>query len=665
MGSLNLMRRRWLFVSSVAVIAVFSAITHHRMFPRYVAQSALIVRNDSNSALLRVFGKISGANENESYGMGSGQTQVMFQLLQSNSFTTYVEEEVAKQVRSNKLPGDLRMPTAQSDVELTVSHSTSNILSNHSLSIKDDLITIFGYAEKREGAEEIARWMSEIAKQYLVDYELKEIVETEKYLVEESDASQARIVRLIGKIDQFRRDPNYSGLNSDSILDRSIGRIREELEMVKVEIAESKNFSNAVESQIRSARKGYDGESQATLFNLRGRMLDRLKDSKTTMSLLKSKESALKDRLKALIGSMKPQQDQEVLNFKRRLEVENSMQQELQKQIFSLRVYKISVDNKVRTYNSVRPGSAVRDVSLVKKFGIALVFAICGSILAIYIWEFLYPVMSERHDFLRSGVRFLGSSPKLFGGFDFSRGKAAGRSVFVKLAKIFKSGVRTPESTAVQFLGVRMLHNLERVTADKKAVISVLSALPGEGKTLISNCIAASMGLFNSRVLVIDGDVLRVKGENLFMEKDSDGLSEYFDGKMDWKSAVHVTDFKNVSFLSRGVRRLGFGEFNGQKFTQLINEARAEYDIIVIDTPAFSVGTEAIVMAGSSDVSVVVASAHKTGVDVYSDLIESLNSRGVSKIYGVLNRVVTPTNTHSGYYYNPAEKSGRKLGEAS
>lgn len=657
---LQVFTRRWLFVGGLALVTTFGALFQHVLLPKYVAQGSLIIRTDNNSPLLRVFGKITGS-QSDIYNVEKAPSYEMMKILHTNEFNKFIMNRIKKDKNDNVFPTSIILATSGNGQESTVPEIANFIISNFNFKQFDDIITIYGYSNKPDVAEAIAMWTTEAAQQYLIEYEGKEVSETEHYLREEIEHTNERIVKLNDEIDKYRNDPNIAWAGSEgheSIIDKSISKIRTELEMVHVRMREIEILDKDYRVKIGAGdRSTADITGDGAFLQMRGRLVDSIKDLAAESEQLNAKERALAARLATLVSSLKPQNEQAVFDFKRQLDLEHNLRQELQKQIYATRIYQIAAENKIRLYENVMPNSATRSITLVKKIGISVFLSLALALLIVVIWEQMYPVLSLKHDFLHNGVRFLGSIPVLFQRGIFTIKRRQTKSMFSRMATVMASGVRTPESTSIQFLAARILHNLEKQWGARKGAICIISCNSGEGKTLISNCLSVALGDFGARVLLVEGDTLRSKGENMFGIRPGEGFAEVLENKAELKSLVKETEFKNVHYLCRGKTHPEMRVLQSNAYSKFIQKAKKEYDIVIVDTPAFTVGPEALFMAGNSDMGLVIAAAHHTMQDEFADLVETLHSRGMKNLFAILNRAGVRASSAEAYYY--ADKLSR------
>lgn len=137
---------------------------------------------------------------------------------------------------------------------------------------------------------------------------------------------------------------------------------------------------------------------------------------------------------------------------------------------------------------------------------------------------------------------------------------------------------------------IRTLRSTLALTSPKVAgqglVSVVCSSTPAEGKSTISTNLAVSAAEAGLRTLLIDADVRRGQiRQRLELPADSKGLSEYLREGGDWRRFIHQTPNSKLSVIPAGSMNSQTLDDITVKFpTALIDEARAEYDVVVIDS---------------------------------------------------------------------------------
>lgn len=184
-------------------------------------------------------------------------------------------------------------------------------------------------------------------------------------------------------------------------------------------------------------------------------------------------------------------------------------------------------------------------------------------------------------------------------------------------------------------------------------VMMVTSAMPKEGKTVVSSNLAISFAHMGARTLLIDTDLRRGRLHRLFGYRKSPGLSNVLLGEATIEEACRPTTHENLTMLSAG-RHLETGTelLGSEKFSALMALLRSKYDRIVIDTPPVLGLSETSVLQKHMDgVLFVIWSGH-TPIRNMKAAIEMLQANGANFYGFVLNRLdLSATQNYYQYYY--------------
>ncbi len=184
-------------------------------------------------------------------------------------------------------------------------------------------------------------------------------------------------------------------------------------------------------------------------------------------------------------------------------------------------------------------------------------------------------------------------------------------------------------------------------------VVMITSAMPKEGKTVISANLAASFALTGAKTLLIDTDLRRGRLHRLFGYRKEPGLSNVLLGECTLEEAFRPTAQENLTVLSAG-RHLDSGTelLGSETFAALVTELRGRFDRVVIDTPPVLGLSETSIMQSLVDgVLFVIWTGHTPARGVQS-AIETLRANGANFYGFVLNRLdLNATQNYYQYYY--------------
>jgi capsular exopolysaccharide synthesis family protein len=133
--------------------------------------------------------------------------------------------------------------------------------------------------------------------------------------------------------------------------------------------------------------------------------------------------------------------------------------------------------------------------------------------------------------------------------------------------------------------------------ADGPVVLAVSSPSTGDGKSLVASNLALAFAGSGSRTLLIDGDVRCGALHSTFDIQVTPGLVEYLGSAAGVDSVVKSTSFDNLFLLPRGTRANRAPELLvSNQMSALIQMARQEFDVVIIDSPPFIAGVDAFAL---------------------------------------------------------------------
>ncbi|MEM9826448.1 MAG: polysaccharide biosynthesis tyrosine autokinase [Planctomycetota bacterium] len=133
-------------------------------------------------------------------------------------------------------------------------------------------------------------------------------------------------------------------------------------------------------------------------------------------------------------------------------------------------------------------------------------------------------------------------------------------------------------------------------------ILQLTSPLPGDGKSTISQNLAAAIAQSGKSVLVIDCDLRKPRlGEN-FSVADRIGLTNVLNGECDPQDAIHESGVERLSVMPSGPIPVNPAEaLSLPEMPELLSVLREQYDFIILDTPPLLVVTDASIVAGYAD----------------------------------------------------------------
>jgi tyrosine-protein kinase Etk/Wzc len=180
---------------------------------------------------------------------------------------------------------------------------------------------------------------------------------------------------------------------------------------------------------------------------------------------------------------------------------------------------------------------------------------------------------------------------------------------------------------------------------DEKIVL-ITSPSPGDGKTLCTLSLAAAFAADDKQVLVIEGDMHRPSWHTLFQHTPQVGLSQVLAQQVSWKDVVRSVSTGCGAFdtITAGVVPPSPAELlSSPHFQRMLQEARAIYDFVLVDSPPFPLVSDALIMSMHVDRVLTVLRLQNTRRRAAEEHLRRLSA--ASARYGiVLNDADTPAS---------------------
>jgi protein-tyrosine kinase len=176
--------------------------------------------------------------------------------------------------------------------------------------------------------------------------------------------------------------------------------------------------------------------------------------------------------------------------------------------------------------------------------------------------------------------------------------------------------------------------------ADQRQVLTVVGAERGEGRSHLAANLAVVFSQLGERTLLVDADLRHPRQHELFFLENKIGFSTVLSGRSREEAIVRIPDLAGLCVLPAGpvppnplelLSRLNFDEF--------LIQAKATFDIVIIDTPALSVGEDGAMVAVRTGAALAVARSSQTRVAGFTDMVQGLMNAGVNVVGSVLNEV--------------------------
>lgn len=216
--------------------------------------------------------------------------------------------------------------------------------------------------------------------------------------------------------------------------------------------------------------------------------------------------------------------------------------------------------------------------------------------------------------------------------------------------------------------------NIKLINPDSKLkIILVTSSLPHEGKTIVASNLAVSYSTVGKKVLMVDADMRKPRVHKVFGLPNEKGLSTLIVGEHSMDEAVVRKVCDGLDVVTSGIIPPNPAELlESARFTAIVKDFAAKYDVIVIDTPPLSLVSDAAIVAPLTDGMIVTVNVGETPRDIFKSVIQNISKSGIVFLGTVINNVEDRQEKkfkpyygysyYNSYYYTSEddEKSAKK-----
>jgi tyrosine-protein kinase Etk/Wzc len=207
----------------------------------------------------------------------------------------------------------------------------------------------------------------------------------------------------------------------------------------------------------------------------------------------------------------------------------------------------------------------------------------------------------------------------------------------------------TPIVEAMESLALALQCSLAEKDGGK--VVLITSAVPNQGKSLISANLAYLLAEKGLKTLLLDADMRKSKVHRYLSGDTSEGLSGVLDGSLD-SADVIAKPTENFHALPAGKKTKKAAKLLGSdNFEPLIASLRDDYDVVIIDSPPVLPVLDAAALSRYADMTLFVA---RQGEVSYAEVAESMSrlAKVGTKVDGLVFNGFAPSPLRYGYYSN-------------
>jgi capsular exopolysaccharide synthesis family protein len=193
---------------------------------------------------------------------------------------------------------------------------------------------------------------------------------------------------------------------------------------------------------------------------------------------------------------------------------------------------------------------------------------------------------------------------------------------------------------------------LDQSLPEERKVILITSAMAKEGKSMTAANLATSFAQLGQKVLLIDADFHQGRQHRTFGVPSSPGLGGVLEGEVPCEQACQPSSVPNLDIMAKDRKGRNVPELLSRPtFGEVMQELRAKYDRIIIDSPPVLGLSETCVLTPHVDGVVFVLWSSHTPVSQMQAALKTLAANGAQVFGCVVNRLDLGVATNYYYYY--------------
>lgn len=358
-------------------------------------------------------------------------------------------------------------------------------------------------------------------------------------------------------------------------------------------------------------------------------------------SLLDKRQQLLREKEKISKNIQKlPNTQQEIVRLTRDVEAEQAIYAQLVAKQQELSVLNSGITADVRIIDSAesQPNAVAPKKSLIVVLATILGFIIgCAYVIA---REFFNNKIKSTEDIDALGVNVYATIP--FSAYEKKLIEAGNKSPLA---------IENPADTAVEAIRSLRTSVYFSVMNQGNNLVMVTSASPGVGKSFVTSNMAVVLANAGKKVLLIDTDLRKGRLHKAFGLSNKAGLSEYLSQQNIESPTIHANVIENLDVICRGKNVTHSSELlMGERFKQLLDKVKNQYDIVVIDTAPILAITDSAIIGKYVGTSLLIAFY---GVNTVKDVDLSLKrfKQNDIEITGVILNGIDARSDDYNYHY--------------
>ncbi|MFM2667051.1 polysaccharide biosynthesis tyrosine autokinase [Vibrio mediterranei] len=446
--------------------------------------------------------------------------------------------------------------------------------------------------------------------------------------------------------------------------EKSLVFLQRNLPQIKATLNDSEDKLNRFRQQNESVDLGLEAQSALKVIVDLEAQLNELtfkesdisqrftKDHPSYKSLLDKRQTLLheRERLNQDIQKL-PKTQREVLRMTRDVEVNQQIYIQLLNKVQELSIMKASAVGNVRILDTAQV--FMHPVKPKKSLIVVLATLLGGmlSVAMVLVKAAFHQGVESAEEIESIGLSVYASVPKSDLQLSFTK---SSKKVLRGSKSLESRGLLAKENPAdlsIEALrGLRTSLHFAMMEA-KNNIVMISGPAPGVGKSFISTNFAAVAATTGQRVLLIDADMRKGYLQKSFNLQWDNGLSDLLADKISIQNAIKPSGIEGLEVITRGMVPPNPSELlMHQRFSELLEWASEQYDLVLVDTPPVLAVTDPSIVGAQAGTTLMVARFGQNSLKEIEIARDRFNKSGIEVKGVILNAIEKKASNGYGYY---------------
>ncbi|MCG9625996.1 polysaccharide biosynthesis tyrosine autokinase [Vibrio mediterranei] len=446
--------------------------------------------------------------------------------------------------------------------------------------------------------------------------------------------------------------------------EKSLVFLQKNLPQIKATLNDSEDKLNRFRQQNESVDLGLEAQSALKVIVDLEAQLNELtfkesdisqrftKDHPSYKSLLDKRQTLLQERERLNQDIQKlPKTQREVLRMTRDVEVNQQIYIQLLNKVQELSIMKASAVGNVRILDTAQV--FMHPVKPKKSLIVVLATLLGGmlSVVVVLVKAAFHQGVESAEEIESIGLSVYASVPKSDLQLSFTK---SSKKVLRGSKSIESKGLLAKENPAdlsIEALrGLRTSLHFAMMEA-KNNIVMISGPAPGVGKSFISTNFAAVAATTGQRVLLIDADMRKGYLQKSFNLQWDNGLSDLLADKISIQNAIKPSGIEGLEVITRGMVPPNPSELlMHQRFSELLEWASEQYDLVLVDTPPVLAVTDPSIVGAQAGTTLMVARFGQNSLKEIEIARDRFNKSGIEVKGVILNAIEKKASNGYGYY---------------